>query len=340
MKRILISALALAFAASAYAADTIQSGHVLGNGTATERTPQDASLISVAAQPGSGLGTGVATALGIAANATGGFTIVPQSLSLLATQAANTVVGNPTSIVAAPTAIAVGSCSTASSALIWTTNSGFGCNTSINASTLGNATFASPGAIGGTAASSGLFTFTENSAGGHFYGLYTGSYISGDGTVIDYVHPNARIIGGTTDNTCFYNNGPTTPTLLGCFNNGGLVKPAVGYSNVNLFASVTAPTISSGFGSSPSIAAHNGTVAFQVNVGTGGSASQGVVGMPSATNGWSCSVTDVTTQNSTVFLTKQTAYTQTSVQVTNYNTSGSSAAWASSDKLNFLCAAF
>lgn len=50
-----------------------------------------------------------------------------------ATQAANTVIGNSTSGTASPTAMAVGSCSTASSALNWTTNTGFGCNTSVTA---------------------------------------------------------------------------------------------------------------------------------------------------------------------------------------------------------------
>lgn len=51
----------------------------------------------------------------------------------LATQATNTIVGNATSGTASPTALAIGTCSTAGSALIWTTNTGFGCNTSITA---------------------------------------------------------------------------------------------------------------------------------------------------------------------------------------------------------------
>jgi hypothetical protein len=53
-----------------------------------------------------------------------------------ATQATNTVIGNATSGTASPTALAVGSCSTAASAVIWTTNVGFGCNTSITAATM------------------------------------------------------------------------------------------------------------------------------------------------------------------------------------------------------------
>ncbi len=74
------------------------------------------------------------------------------------TGATNTVLGNKTSATAAPTYMAVGTCSTAASALKWTTNTGFGCNTSIDAATLGTATFAAPGAIGGGTASTGAFT--------------------------------------------------------------------------------------------------------------------------------------------------------------------------------------
>lgn len=55
------------------------------------------------------------------------------TLAKLATQATNTVLGNATSGTAVPTALAVGTCSTAGSALIWTTNTGFGCNASITA---------------------------------------------------------------------------------------------------------------------------------------------------------------------------------------------------------------
>lgn len=96
-----------------------------------------------------GLGTGVSTALAIAVGSAGGPVTnggalgTPSSgtatnltglpLSGLATQATNTVVGNATSGTAVPTALAVGTCSTAASALIWTTNTGFGCNTSITA---------------------------------------------------------------------------------------------------------------------------------------------------------------------------------------------------------------
>lgn len=45
----------------------------------------------------------------------------------------NTILGNATSGSAVATALPIGSCSTAASAVIWTTNTGFGCNTSITA---------------------------------------------------------------------------------------------------------------------------------------------------------------------------------------------------------------
>ena len=51
----------------------------------------------------------------------------------LATQAANTVLGNGTGSTASPTALSMTSCSAAADAVIWTANTGFGCNTSITA---------------------------------------------------------------------------------------------------------------------------------------------------------------------------------------------------------------
>lgn len=85
-----------------------------------------------------------------------GWATVP--LSGLSSIAANTVLANATSSSAAPTAFAMPSCSASTNALTWTTNTGFTCNSSINAATLGGATFASPGSIGSTTAASGKFT--------------------------------------------------------------------------------------------------------------------------------------------------------------------------------------
>lgn len=133
--------------------------------------------------------------------------------------AANTVLANATGSSAAPTAFAMPSCSTSSSALDWTTSTGFTCNTSINAATLGGATFASPGAIGSTTASTGAFTNLSSSgtvsgtgfsnylasppaiggtaaAAGSFTTLSASSTVSGTGFSTYLASPPA--IGGTT----------------------------------------------------------------------------------------------------------------------------------------------
>ncbi len=79
-------------------------------------------------------------------------------LASLASQAANTVVANVTGSSASPTAFAMPSCSTSSSALTYTTSTGFTCNAAVNAAQLGGATFAAPGPIGSTTPGTGAFT--------------------------------------------------------------------------------------------------------------------------------------------------------------------------------------
>jgi hypothetical protein len=114
----------------------------------------------------------------------------------------------------------------------------------------------------------------------------------------------------------------------------------------NPLLSNTAPTIASGFGTGATINSTNvnGSASFLLYVGTGGSATNGVLTMPSApsgtvTHGWACHADDLTTQTSTVFVTKQTASTSTTVTLGNFNTSGAPAAWASADFLEVMCLA-
>ena len=104
----------------------------------------------------------------------------------------------------------------------------------------------------------------------------------------------------------------------------------LGLSSGNLLFSATAPTISSGFGTSPSIVQQNGTAAFEVNVGTGGTATSGVIGLPTAANGWSCTAIDMNTND----VTRETAFTTATVTLT------AASAWTASDKLLVNCAAF
>jgi hypothetical protein len=180
------------------------------------------------------------------------------TLPYLATQAANTVVANVTSGTASPTAASLPSCNAATSALGYANGVGFNCNTAINASTLGGATFTSPGAIGSTAASTGKFTTLQTT------GAYTPSSTAGivgtttndnanTGSIGEFVS-NSRVAGSAislTNNTaaditsvsltagdwdCRGGIGFTTSAgasgLLGWINN----------------TSVTQPLLSSGFG--------------------------------------------------------------------------------------------
>lgn len=97
----------------------------------------------------------------------------------------------------------------------------------------------------------------------------------------------------------------------------------------------TAPTISSGFGTSPTVPANNGSGAFTINVGTGGTATAGVVAMNvSSTTGWICSVN---APAAPTMYSRQTASTTTTVTISNYNSAGTLTAWAASTVLNVSC---
>lgn len=101
----------------------------------------------------------------------------------------------------------------------------------------------------------------------------------------------------------------------------------------NLIISSTSPTISSGFGTNASVVHNNGTAVFTVNVGTGRTASSGVIGLPRAANGWAVHCDDVTTQSTSVFITKQTASSSTSATITQYSDAAMPTAWAANDLL-------
>lgn len=110
-------------------------------------------------------------------------------------------------------------------------------------------------------------------------------------------------------------------------------------ASVTLLASST-PTVSSGFGTSPSIVSGK-AYAFRVNVGTGGTANSGVLALgTTATTGWRCNCDDITTQSATVFQCKQTATSTTTATIGNFNTSGAAAAWVASDNLLVDCTAY
>lgn len=103
------------------------------------------------------------------------------------------------------------------------------------------------------------------------------------------------------------------------------------------------PTISSGFGTSPSVSGSNGSATFRVNVGTGGTATNGVIAMnATATTGWNCAVNNLTASaGHRADNTQQTASSTTTVTIENQTKStGAAVAWTASDSIVLTCTAF
>jgi hypothetical protein len=71
LKRIAAAAACALLLVSSACAQVIGSGHVMGNGTASPATSTDTPLIQIMSQSGSGIGSGVATILGIASGGVG-----------------------------------------------------------------------------------------------------------------------------------------------------------------------------------------------------------------------------------------------------------------------------
>ena len=98
----------------------------------------------------------------------------------------------------------------------------------------------------------------------------------------------------------------------------------------------TAPTIASGFGTSPTVTGVN-TAAFKVVVGTGGAAN-GVLTLPAAPNGWIVYAQDITTAS--IFL-QQTASSTTSATLTSYSiTTGLAANMTAGDAILIMAMAY
>jgi hypothetical protein len=188
-----------------------------------------------------------------------------------------------------------------------------------------------------------------------------GAYSGIDDVVLGYQSFQAKTTG--FDNTClgfkcaFAATTGNNNTIVGAKDaatlNGGSNNTIIG-NNIDVLATGTAnyvningaiigyaalPTIASGFGSSPTRVGA-GSFFFSITVGTGGTDSTGVITLSAAPNAWDCLAQDVTTQSSTVFVTRQIGGgSATSVTLGNYNTSGAAAAWVAGDVLNVRCMA-
>lgn len=204
----------------------------------------------------------------------------------------------------------------------------------INGATLNLATTVSSNVtlVDTIASGSDAFSVATNGARTHF-GAGSGDYASSDGTTVTFNGPVTIGAGGgnlNANGTVISTNGNSTDFQMAGSNGAFKVGTSTLFQN-------TVPTISSGFGTGPSIVASSGTAAFEVNVGTGGTASAGVIGLPAATTGWVCNCQDITTPSTNV--TRMTANGTTSCTVTNsaFGT-GLATAWSASDKL--WCIAF
>lgn len=208
------------------------------------------------------------------------------------------------------------------------------------------------------------FTFAANGALSSSGVNFTGSPITG-GT------------GTTTFPLLYHNNGASAPTgwstsgtvwgfnetsgfagnFIDAYVNGseifqvgasgflrtlGNVQSAGGtnLSNGHTWWSNNAPSIASGFGGTPSIPNSNGTVGFTVNVGTGGSASTGVITMPSANVGWACFIAPNGAPQAAA-VTYSAPTSSTSITLTNYTlTTGIALPWTASTVLQVSCWAY
>lgn len=103
----------------------------------------------------------------------------------------------------------------------------------------------------------------------------------------------------------------------------------------------TAPTITSGGCTSPSVPANNGTAAFTINVGSACSGSQPLVlALPTASTGWICTGGHRTAATAGAGIV-QTATSTTSVTLTNVTGGTTTAvAWTSSEVIQISCLAY
>lgn len=122
------------------------------------------------------------------------------------------------------------------------------------------------------------------------------------------------------------------------------VKQLGGTGASQIFYSTTAPTIAAAGcgGAAASVTSNNGTIAFEVNVGTTpGSAC--TITMPAAAHKWICTATDFTTNSTSVFLQKQSpvaSQTTTQVVITNFSDVAVATAFVASDVMGVSCHAY
>jgi hypothetical protein len=105
-----------------------------------------------------------------------------------------------------------------------------------------------------------------------------------------------------------------------------------------LALSATQPTFTSGFGGATGRTITGTSTSFSIVVGSSTTDNNGVLGMPTATNGW---VVRATNQTAPANLVQQSASSTSSVTLTQYNTTlGSATNFASGDVIKCVATAY
>lgn len=202
----------------------------------------------------------------------------------------------------------------------------------------GGTSYAFLEALGG-GESNGLFAFQNGTAGN----IGIGS--NNDGGVYNLQSASGRLVLGSGSGTPsawlyasggnYFGSSPSDPGANNSTFQGSIKLAAPAWTN-------TAPTISSGFcstGTVTTIAASNGTAAFDILIGTLTCGSTGTIGMPTATNGWVCVAADVTTPASHAIA--QTGGTNATVILTDYaRTTGIAQNFNPSDHVHVACTGY
>jgi len=188
-----------------------------------------------------------------------------------------------------------------------------------NAAAPVNQTVLAQGSRGGTDSNVGGGTLTIQSGDG-----------TGTGTPATMIFQTPHLAAsGTTQQTL------NTQLTLG--DNVITIASGSTVSINSLLISTAAPTISSGFGTGPSVTHNNGSASFSINVGTGGTATSGVVALnATAADGWSCSASDPGA--TPTGQTEVSSASTTTVTLTNYSrTVGTALAWTASEIIQVSC---
>ncbi len=210
--------------------------------------------------------------------------------------------------------------------------------------TLNNPSITSPTVTGSLSSgpvsvtSGSIYSGLTLSTGSNFSAILDGYGVGNDGGTLSLQTGCAlkTLLSGNTGTGSYINNGAgltvggTGTAPAGAVQASSEVNGVTGH----LAASGTAPTVTSGFGSSTgSIGTVNGTWHFDVNTNVGGTS--GVVGLPTATTAWNCFANSK--NNPTTIAVHQTGFGTASATFAPYTLSGVLSAWVASDVISISC---